>query len=209
MFDDRLQAGELLAQELKNKGYGGANTVVLAIPRGGVPVGRVIADVLQSQLNVIVTRKIPAPNQPELALGAVGPEGVRVIDVGLIERTGTEKEYLKSKIEDLKKEIRERENKFRGDRLLEVEGKTVILTDDGIATGATIEAAIRFLRTKNPAKIVLAAPVASRDSIEALESLVDDAVVLDVPEEFAAVGQFYKEFTQVTDEQVLELLNND
>ncbi len=209
MFESRFQAGELLAKRLKEKGYQGRGIVVLAIPRGGVSVGRVVADSLGAPLGVIVVRKIPAPKQPELALGAVGPGGEKVIDFNLLKRTGTTSEYLLGKIEDLKREIKEREKKFGLKRgpFGRLEGKTVILTDDGIATGATVEAAIRFLRTKSPTKIVLAVPVASRDSIETFEGLVDEIVALDIPEEFYAVGQFYKDFKQVTDEEVVELLN--
>lgn len=209
MFESRQQAGELLAHKLKELGYGGKNTIVLAIPRGGVVTGRVVADRLLCPLDVVITRKIPAPNQPELALGAVGPEGTRVFDVGLVERTGATEEYLKNKIEELKKEIKEREKKFRHERgplLNLIKDKTVILVDDGIATGATIEAAIRFLKTKGPKKIVLSSPVASRDSAETLQTLVDQVVVLNIPDEFQAVGQFYKDFQQVSDEEVIRLL---
>lgn len=209
MFDSRKKAGELLAAELKNKGYGGESAVVLAIPRGGVPVGRAVADTLNSSFGIIVTRKIPAPNQPELALGAVGPEGERVIDVDLVKRLGVTNAYLLEKIKDLKKEIGEREKMFgfKRDPLVNLLGeKTVILVDDGIATGATIEVAIRFLKTKNPKRVVLAVPVASRSSVKTLEGLVDDMVVLNIPENFYAVGEFYEDFSQVTDEEVVKLL---
>ena len=207
MFENRTQAGQLLAEELKSKGYGGENTIVFAIPRGGVPVGKVIAEELGSLLDVIVTRKIPAPNQPELALGAVGPEGTRVIDISLVKRLDVTDDFLKEKIQDLQNQVAERIKLFRrGNIEYDISGKVVIIVDDGIATGATIEAGVRFLRTKSPKKIVLAAPVASHDSIEALEGLVDDMVILNVPEEFRAVGQFYKEFSQVIDGEVVELL---
>lgn len=218
MFDSRLQAGEILARKLEDKGYGEDGTVVVAIPRGGVPVGRAVSNELGSPLDVVVTRKIPVPNQPELALGAVGPGGIRVIDMPIVKRFNVSYVYLKVKIEELKKEIAERERRFNfagsfarsnfaRRRAASLEGKTVILVDDGIATGATVEAAIRFLRTKSPARIVLAVPVASRESAEMLESLVDDSVILETPPEFQSVGQFYKDFRQVTDEEVVELLN--
>lgn len=208
MFESRQQAAELLAEKLKQKGYGGKNAIVIAIPRGGVVTGQVIAKGLGLSLDVVITRKIPAPNQPELALGAVGPGGTRVIDVGIVERTSADREYLKKKIEELKREVEEREGKFRGKRkAVQVKGKTVILVDDGVATGATVEAAVRYLRTKKPKEVVIAIPVASVDSVEKLKQLVDDIVVLETPEEFMAVGQFYREFPQVTDEEVIKLLN--
>lgn len=211
MFESRQQAGEMLATELKDRGYGRADAIVLAIPRGGVPVGRVVADNLQLPFDIIITRKIPASNQPELALGAVGPEGQKVFDIDLIRRTGATQEYLVKRIEDLTGEINEREKRFRFGRrssALEelIKEKIVILVDDGIATGATVEVAIRFIKTKNPARIILATPVASRDSVETLKPLVDDVVVLSIPEEFYSVGEFYKDFKQVTDEEVINLL---
>ena len=207
MFESRQQAAELLARKLRQKGYGGKNTFVLAIPRGGVVTGQVIAKGLGLPLDVVITRKIPAPNQPELALGAVGPNGTRVIDVGIAERTGADKEYLKKKIEQLKREVEERERKFRGKRkAIQVKGKTVILVDDGVATGATVEAAVRYLKNRKPQKIILAFPVASVDSVEKLKQLVDDIVVLETPEEFMAVGQFYRDFPQVSDDEVVKIL---
>lgn len=207
MFESRFQAGELLANKLKQKGYEGQNTLVLAIPRGGVPVGVVLARVLKTSLDVIVTRKIPSPSQPELALGAVGPQGSRVVDVSLVDRLGIKEEYLKQKIDELEKEVEERLVKFRLlGKEYDIEGQTIILVDDGMATGATIEVAVRFLKTKSPQKIVIAVPVASRDSIDVFRDLVDDIVVLEIPENFEAVGQFYREFPQVSDEEVMEML---
>lgn len=207
MFDSRVQAGELLALRLRQKGYGGKSTVVLAIPRGGVVTGRVVADILRTQLDIVITRKIPSPDQQELAIGAVGPEGIKIIDVDLFEKTETTDDYLARKVEELKREMKEREKKFRGGKLpIDISGKILILVDDGIATGATVEAAIRFLRTEKSRKLILATPVASRESIEKMEGLVDELVVLESPEDFRAVGQFYREFPQVTDEEVKKLL---
>lgn len=207
MFENRKQAGELLASELKKKGYGGENSVILAIPRGGVVTGRVIAKGLNCPLDIIVTYKIPAPNQPELAVGSVGPDNVRVIDIDLAKRAGADENYLKDKIKELKWRIKEREEKLRRGRTpILLSGKIVIIVDDGIATGATIEAAIRYVKTQNPQKIVLAVPVSSRDSIEKLKDLVDDMIILEAPEKFMAVGQFYWEFPQIDDETVIKLL---
>lgn len=204
MFETREQAGILLAVELKKKGYGD-DCVVFAIPRGGVVTGRAVADSLGCPLDIIVTRKIPAPNQPELALGAVGPGGTRVIDVSLSDRVGVNEAYLKEKIKELEKSIKKMEKKFRVKRIDET-GKTVLVTDDGVATGATVEVALRYLKNKNLEKLVLATPVASQEAVRKLSGLVDDIVVLEIPEDFGAVGQFYDEFPQVSDEEVIQLL---
>lgn len=206
MFSNREQAGELLADELKKKGYG-KDAAVFAIPRGGVVTGRVIARALGCLLDIVVIRKIPAPNQPELAIGAVGPGGVQVIDVDLAQRSGVTNKYLKEKIAGLIKEVKEREVTLRGNKKPpRVKNRIIIIVDDGLATGATVEAGVRYLRQENPEKIVLAVPVASGDSLLKLEGLVDDVVVLEIPEDFIAVGQWYREFGQVTDEEVIQLL---
>lgn len=207
MFDSRQQAAELLVQQLKKKGYSDKNTIVLAIPRGGVVTGKIVADRLGCPLDIVITRKIPAPYQPELALGAVGPEGMRVIDVALAKRAGADETYLKGQIGELKKEVGEREKKFRGEKERpEIRGKTAVIVDDGIATGSTVEAAIRYVIREEPKKIILASPISSQESMKRLKSLVDDVVVLETPKEFMAVGQFYKDFPQVTDEEVIEIL---
>ncbi|MBI2405454.1 phosphoribosyltransferase [Candidatus Microgenomates bacterium] len=207
MFLSREQAAELLAQQLKEKGYGGENTIVLAIPRGGVVTGRVVADALGAPLDIVITRKIPAPHQPELALGAVGPEGVRIVNWETVAHAGVDEEYIDTKSELLEKEIAERERLFRGGKpALDVNKKVVMVTDDGVATGATVEAAVAYLGTKNPSKIVVAVPVASQDAVMKLTPLVDEMVVLESPEDFGAVGQFYRQFPQVTDEEVIEIL---
>lgn len=178
-------------------------------------MGRKLAEALKAPLDVLITRKIGAPGNPELAIGAVGPSTgsgqgpVRIIDWDLAGRVGADKDYLESKIENLKLEIKEREGKFRaGKKTLEVAGKTVILTDDGIATGATIEAGIAWLKSQKVKKIILAVPVAPPEVVEKLRPLVDEFVCLDQPEFFAAVGQFYQEFPQVSDETVIKILRN-
>lgn len=206
MFDNREQAGQLLADQLKKRGYG-KDAAVLAIPRGGVVTGRVVARALGCPLDIVVTRKIPAPNQPELALGAVGPGGIKILDIGLIERSGASRDYVKNEILRLKEQIEKREGIFRGDKKpISLRGKLVIIVDDGIATGATVEAAARYLKTKKPKSLIVATPVASRDAMEQLTELVDTVVALETPEDFMAVGQWYRDFPQVTDEEVIELL---
>lgn len=205
MFKSREEAAELLAQKLQN--YKGKDAIILAVPRGGVVVGKTLAKKLSLPLDIVVTRKIGAPNQPELAIGAVGPEGAKFIDWGLAMRAGADEDYLKFKIEEQKKEVGKRFSKFRkGKKALELKGKIVIVTDDGIATGATIEAAVAWIRTKKPKKIILAVPVAPRDTVEKIKDKVEELIVLETPDEFFAVGQFYREFPQVTDEEVVRLL---
>jgi putative phosphoribosyl transferase len=183
--------------------------VVLAIPRGGVVIGKIISRVLNCPLDVLITRKIGAPGNPELAVGAVGPLGIRIVNWELAKKVGADQNYLKAQIENLKKEIKEREEKFRkGKPELKIAGKNVILTDDGIATGATIEAAIAWLKSQKVKRIILAVPVAPSGVIEKLKPLVDELIVLEEPEFFAAVGQFYREFEQVKDEEVAKILNS-
>jgi len=206
MFQNRAQAGKKLATKLLS--YKAIkNLIVLAIPRGGVVVGKILSQALNCPLDVLITRKIGAPGNPELAIGAVGPGGIRIIDWELAGRVGADGEYLKAQSSKLQSEIQEREKKFRARKKpLEVTGKTVILTDDGIATGATIEAAIAWLKSQKAKKIILAVPVAPPEVVEKLRPLVDELICLDQPEFFAAVGQFYQEFEQVTDDKVVQLL---
>ncbi len=210
MFENRKEAGKRLAEKilryLEIKKLRG-KIVVLAIPRGGVVIGKIISRVLNCPLDVLITRKIGAPGNPELAVGAVGPLGIRVVDWELAKKVGADQNYLKAQIENLKKEIKEREEKFRkGKPELKIAGKNVILTDDGIATGATIEAAIAWLKSQKAKRIILAVPVAPPEVIEKLRPLVDGLIVLEEPEFFAAVGQFYYDFPQVSDEEVVKLL---
>ncbi len=169
MFTDRIEAGHLLAKELRK--YQDRNVVVLAIPRGGVVVGRQIAKALRTPLGVIYAKKIPTPGQPELASGA------RLL----------------------------REEKFG--KTPTVSGKNVILVDDGIATGATVKAALKSLRQKKAKKIILAVPVAPKDVVDELTHLADEIIILETPSDFSAVGQFYRSFPQITDAEVLQLLD--
>jgi len=206
MFKNREEAGRKLADKLLSY-KATKNLIVLAIPRGGVVVGKILSQALNCPLDVLITRKIGAPGNPELAVGAVGPGGIRIIDWELAKRVGADGEYLKAQSSKLQSEIQEREKKFRARKKpLEVTGKTVILTDDGIATGATIEAAIAWLKSQKAKKIILAVPVAPPEVVEKLRPLVDELICLDQPEFFAAVGQFYQEFEQISDDEVVQLL---
>lgn len=186
MFEDRIEAGNLLARRFAslNEVY----DVVLAIPCGGVVVGRVIADYLRLPLFALVVKKVLTPGESELAAGAIGPEGV----------------FSGRKSSEIEKLVKKRIEKFG--RLGNLRGKKIILVDDGIATGATIETAIKYLKKKEVGKIILAMPVVPKDVIDEIHKKVDKVVVLKTPQEFQAVGEFYHYFPQVTDEEVLQLL---
>lgn len=205
MFKDRIEAGKQLAGRLRK--YKSKALIILAIPRGGVVVGKELAKALNCPLDVIVTKKIGAPGNPELAIGAVGPDGTVVLNQDLAPKTGADKKYISEERRAKSEEVKRRMKAFRkGKKPLNLAGKTVILTDDGIATGATVEAAIKWVKTKKPKKVILAIPVAASDSLAKLVPLADEVVCLDQPYFFAAVGQFYESFPQTTDEEVVKLL---
>ncbi|MBI2196028.1 phosphoribosyltransferase [Candidatus Daviesbacteria bacterium] len=202
MFKDRQSAGQLLANRLKDI----KADLVLGIPRGGVVVAAEIAKDLNLPLDIVVTRKIGAPGQEELALGAVDPDGEVVWEDRLLSDLGLKIDDLKLEVLDQWKELKRREDLYRNGRsLLDVNGKTAILIDDGIATGATVLSAIKYLK-RHGARIVLAVPVASQDALRKVEGQVDQSVVLEAPEYFQAVGQFYHQFEPVTDKEVIYLL---
>lgn len=204
VFEDRVDAGRKLAARLMQ--YRGAETIVLAIPRGGVVTGYEIAQALDAPLDVIVPRKIGAPGQPELAIGAIGDDVV-VLDETIIGYLNVPKSYINQEIERQKAEIERRMRLYRGGRPFpDLRGKTVLLVDDGMATGATTLAAARAVRERNPGKLILAVPVAPPDSVAKLRREVDEVVVLETPEPFFAVGAWYANFGQTTDEEVIDLL---
>jgi len=211
MFANRIEAGQKLAQKLKEvlgEEKNPNQDLVLAIPRGGLIVGRQIANALNYPLEVIITKKIGAPGNPELAIGAVGFVGEPVIDEDLVARLGVEKDYLEKKITEIKNQIMIQEKDWRaGKEPLDLKNKVVVITDDGVATGATVKAAIEIVRQTDPQKIILAVPVIARESLREIENLADEVVYLESPEVFFAVGQFYQNFEQVSDEEVKELLN--
>lgn len=209
LFKDRKSAGQLLAKRLKNV----SADLILGIPRGGVVVAAEVAKDLNLPLDIIVTRKIGAPNQEELALGAVDPDGEVVWDNELLKQLELKIPSLgfardknfKFQIDEEINEIKRREELYRqGRQPVDVESKRVILVDDGMATGSTMLAAIKYLK-RHGAKIILAVPVASAEALKKMTNDVDDSIVLEVPAYFAAVGQFYHQFEPVTDEEVIQL----
>lgn len=183
------------------------NPVVLAIPRGGVEIGGRIADRLEAPLDVIIPRKIGAPMDPELAIGAVTEEGEAILDSEISRRYGVSAQYIQETAQREQTEIVRRANLYREGRASpSVDGRDVILVDDGIATGATMKAAIVSLRRKSPARLIVAVPVASAEATETLAALVDLFVTLETPAYFLAVGQFYEDFGQTSDETVRLIL---
>jgi putative phosphoribosyl transferase len=187
------------------------NIVVLAIPRGGVIIGDIIASNLGSKLDIVVSRKIGAPSNPELAIGAVMPDGSVYTNMNIVNHLSVPLGYIDSQAKAEVREIERRLYRFRGNIEYEesLRGKAVVLVDDGIATGATILAAAKWLRSKNLCKkLVIAAPVAppSDSTLESLKNLADEVIILYSPEPFYAVGQFYKKFPQVSDDEVIEIM---
>lgn len=206
-FQDRVLAGRALAGKLlhyKND----PNAIVLALPRGGVPVGYEVARKLDVPLDVMLVRKIGAPGQPELALGAIASGGVLVLDRDKIVDLGVTQQQLDVIVERESKELHRREKIFRGDRPQpNVNGKTVILVDDGLATGSTMRAAAQALELLGPSRIIVAVPVAAAATCEEFRTLVDEVVCVMTPEPFYAVGLWYHQFEQTSDEEVRTLLS--
>lgn len=200
-FTDRAQAGERLAERLEALGL--VDPVVLAIPRGGVVVGAAVAKRLGAPLDVALARKIGAPFNEELAIGAVGEDGSVVLSQGMVRRLDVSDAYIEDAVAHARGEIERRRLEYVGDREpLDLTGRTVVIVDDGIATGATAEVAARAAAAREPASVVVAAPVASPEAVRRLEAVADRVVVLEAPAFFSAVGQFYDRFEQLTDDEV-------
>ena len=210
VYTNREAAGQMLARRLMS--YAHTDAVVLGIPRGGVPVAKEVADALDAPLDVIVVRKLGAPGQPELGIGAVvdGDHPRAIFNQDIIEHLGVSDEYIEAEIARQLKEVNRRETAYRGGRAkVPLNGKTVIVVDDGIATGSSVRAALRGVRRQKPKRLILAIPVAPAESIEALRSDADEIVCLETPEDFFAVGQFYRDFRQVSDDQVKAILGKE
>jgi predicted phosphoribosyltransferase len=204
-FADRAEAGRQLAAALL--GYRDRDVLVLAVPRGGVPVAYPVATALQAPLDVLVVRKLGVPYQPELAFGAIGEGGVEVLNDVVLRRTGLSPHDIAAVEDQQRNELQRRVDRYRGGRPgLDPRGRTVLIVDDGFATGATARAAALVARARGADTIVLAAPIGASDTVAGLREVADDVVCLRVPGDFMAVGQGYDEFTQTSDEQVCALL---
>ena len=207
-FTDRVDAGKRLASALKD--FSGKKGIVLAIPRGGVVVGYMIAKALNLPLDVIIPRKIGAPDNPELAIGAVAEDGTAILDGNLIKYLGVSREYIKEETERQKQEIGRRLKLYRQDASYpNLKGLDVIVVDDGIATGSTMKAALASGKNRGAASITVAVPVGPPSTIDELEKMADRVVCLHTPESFQAIGEFYTDFSQTSDEEVIGLLREN
>jgi predicted phosphoribosyltransferase len=206
VYRDRAEAGDQLAAALA--AYRGQRAVVLGIPRGGIPVAAAVARALDAELDVVVARKLGAPFQPELAVGAVTANGGLFRDEETIDALGITEDVLRQAIQRESAVARRREARFRGARPAPaIEGRTVLVVDDGLATGATMRAAVRSVRKRHPAKLVVAVPVGSEQACAALRPEVDEIVCMSTPEPFFAVGLYYADFTAVEDDEVQRILD--
>lgn len=201
MFHNRLEAGLLLAAKLKK--YKNDPGIVLAVPRGGMPVAYAVARELGLPVEVILTKKIGHPMNKEYAIGAAS-----LTDHFVVPHEGVTEEYIEQELQRIRSRLKEMHTRFMGDKEPEkLEGKTVIVIDDGIATGNTLLGTVNVLRKSNPAKIVIGVPVASETAVQKLEKEVDEVVAVLIPEDFYGVGAFYEDFEQVSDEEVLFYLD--
>lgn len=206
IFRDRRDAGQKLAQELM--GYANRpDVLVLALPRGGVPVAFEVAKALKAPLDIFLVRKLGVPGHEELAMGAIASGGVRVLNDTVVDALNIPDRLIDAAAEKEQRELERRERAYRGDRPKpEVRGKTVILVDDGLATGASMRAAVEALRAQDPAGIVVAVPTAAPETCEAFEDTVEEVVCAETPQPFFGVGFWYQDFSQTTDEEVRTLL---
>lgn len=206
MFSDRAEAGRRLAQSIADESF--ADGLILGIPRGGVVVAAEVAKKLGLPLDIIIPRKIGVPFNPEVAIGAVTQDGTVILDDRLMTLTGLDEADLQPQIEQEIAEIARRTRLYRGDRPQPEYGdRTVVLVDDGIATGSTTLAALRSIRKGNPRTVILAVPVAPPETLDRLAPEVDRIICLETPDPFYAVGQFYDHFDQTSDEEVINILN--
>lgn len=204
-FSDRTEAGHRLGDTLEARGLD--DPVVLGLPRGGVPVAAGVAEALDAPLDVLVVRKIGAPRNPEFAVGAIGEGGAELLDERVLERLGLTRDDLAGTIAEEREELRRRVEAYRGDdRSPDLAGKTALVVDDGMATGASALVAVRVLRQLSPERVVMAAPVASTSAVAKLEAVVDEVVTLAAPPDFMSVGSYYGDFRQTSDAEVTELL---
>lgn len=206
LFTDRRDAGRQLAAKLGHY-RGRQDVIVLGLPRGGVPVAYEIARALRAPLDVFLVRKLGVPGHAELALGAIASGGVRVLNDDVIEWYGLTERTIEQVAAEEQEELSRRERAYRRDRApLDLRGRTVVLVDDGLATGSTMKAAVKAVRTLAPARVVVAVPVGASDTCRDLEALADEVVCAHMPEPFSAVGLWYRDFAQTTDDEVRGLL---
>jgi putative phosphoribosyl transferase len=206
LFRDRRDAGKVLAAQVV-KAVSDPDTVVLALPRGGVPVAFEVARALKAPLDVYVVRKLGLPGEEELAIGAIASGGVRVLNRALIAHLQVPEELIERVTVEEARELERRERLYRGDRrLIALQGRAVILVDDGLATGATMLAAVRSVRDQQPLRIIVAVPVASPSACEDIRGEVDQMICVAAPEPFLAVGSWYDNFSQTSDAEVRSLL---
>jgi len=205
-FRDRADAGNLLADRLEKGGYSPA--IILGIPRGGVVLADIVAKRLNADFDIVIPRKLGAPEDDELAIGAVMEDGTSYINRYLVNALRIHQDYIEQEKERQADEIRRRTAIYRKPGGYEIAGKTVILVDDGIATGATVIASARWARKHRPSRLIVAVPVSPPQSVEVLEQEAEFVVVLHTPKDFSSVGQFYEKFESVTDEQVIEVMRS-
>jgi putative phosphoribosyl transferase len=205
IFTDRHEAGLLLSSAVKELQL--KQPIIIALPRGGVPIGYEITQALHASLTVIVARKIGAPMRPEFGIGAIAEGDIRVLDQDIIHRLGVSQDKLRELIEKEKEELKRRVGLYRnGEPLPKLEKRTIILVDDGVATGITAQAAIIAIKKQKPKQIIFASPVCSSDTVQELRQLVDVVICLKTPVDFTAVGVWYEYFEAVTDDEVIHFL---
>jgi putative phosphoribosyl transferase len=205
-FRDRADAGALLAERLSQKGHD--TSIVLGIPRGGVVIADIVARRLGADFDIVIPRKLGAPENKELAIGAVMEDGTSYINRYLVNALRIQQDYIEGEKARQSEEIKRRSAAYRKPCDYQIADKNAILVDDGIATGATVVACARWARKQNPSSITVAVPVASPQSVEVLEQEADSVIVLHTPRDFSSVGQFYEEFGAVSDEQVIQVMRS-
>lgn len=206
IFTDRREAGQKLAWELE-KYRDREDVIVLALPRGGVPVGFEVAQALHAPLDIFLVRKLGLPGHEELAMGAIASGGVQVINVQVTQELNIPEQVIDAVAKKEQAELERQEREYRGSRPRpDLKGKTVILIDDGLATGASMRAAVAGLQSQNPSRVVVAVPTAAVETCQALEALVDEVVCAITPEPFHGVGLWYRDFSQTSDDEVRALL---
>lgn len=203
-FKDRIEAGEKLAEKILE--YVKEEAIVLAIPRGGIIIGQEIAKKLDCQLDVIVSKKITPPRYPEYAIGAITHDGI-IFQSENWNKFSSEPDF-DEEVNQKKLEVKRRIEEYRGNSEYDFDDKTVILVDDGIATGATVIVLLKWLSTQNIKKVILAIPVIPQDTLQKIKPMMNSIITLETPKEFSSVGQFYEEFEQVSDEEVMNILSN-